>query len=125
MFNFKLLGIISMVVVTVYAFVHWHNSAIRKHPILAVAFEHKDHQSTQCIDCHHNYVDDTGHDSCYSCHKHDQSVALEIEKMFHDFCRDCHLTEARKGLVSGPFRVCVECHNESGRLASHGGLLKK
>ena len=103
----------------------WHNESIRQHAILPVAFEHLDHQNIQCTDCHHNYIDDTGHDSCYSCHKHDQSVALEIEEMFHDFCRDCHVEEARKGLVSGPFRVCQECHHDGGRLASNLKLLKR
>ncbi|MEM7469116.1 MAG: cytochrome c3 family protein [Pseudomonadota bacterium] len=102
----------------------WHDHSVRDHPILPVAFEHLDHQNIQCTDCHHNYIDDTGHDSCYSCHKHDDSVALEIETMFHDFCRGCHETEAQKGHVSGPFRVCKECHNDSGRMASQQSLMK-
>lgn len=85
--------------------------------LLPVAFEHLDHTDEKCVACHHNYEDDTGYDSCYSCHKHDRSVALEIEPMFHDLCRDCHLERARLGVASGPFRVCVECHNASGRLS--------
>lgn len=108
-----------------FGIVVWHDESIRAHPILPVAFEHQDHQQIKCTLCHHNYIDDTGHDSCYSCHKHDQSVALEIEEMFHDFCRDCHVDEAMKGHVSGPFRVCSECHNDSGRMASNPALQKK
>ena len=115
----------AIMVASIAALAHWHNSSVRQHPIMPVAFEHLDHQKIQCTDCHHNYIDDTGHDSCYSCHKHDQSVALEIEEMFHDFCRDCHIEEAQKGLVSGPFRVCQECHHEGGRLASNSRLLKR
>ena len=81
--------LISLIVLAAAAggFTYWHNESIRQHPILPVAFEHLDHQNIQCTDCHHNYIDDTGHDSCYSCHKRDQSVALEIEEIrpFADF----------------------------------------
>ena len=124
MFNRRLLIILSLLIVVSAVFFAWHGQSIRSHEILPVAFEHKDHQKTKCIHCHHNYIDDTGHDSCYSCHKHDQTVAVEIEKMFHDFCRDCHVEEARKGHVSGPFRICSECHHDGGRMASNPSLIK-
>lgn len=97
---------------------------IRNDPLLPVAFEHLDHTDEKCVLCHHNYQDDTGFDSCYSCHKHDQSVALEIESMFHDFCRDCHIEQAQQGEVSGPFRLCSQCHNETGRNSQNLKLRK-
>ena len=125
MFNRRVLITISLLIIVSALFFVWHDKSIRQHVILPVAFEHKDHPEVKCTLCHHNYIDDTGHDSCYSCHKHDQAVALEIEKMFHDFCRDCHVDEARKGQVSGPFRVCKECHNDGGRMASNPHLIKK
>lgn len=95
---------------------------IRSHDLLPVAFEHFDHSDEKCVVCHHNYEDDTGFDSCYSCHKHDPEVAPEIESMFHDFCRDCHIDKAQAGETSGPFRVCSECHNESGRMSQNLNL---
>lgn len=98
---------------------------IRSAPILPVAFEHLDHTDEKCVVCHHNYEDDTGYDSCYSCHKHDPAVALEIESMFHDFCRACHIEKAQLGQASGPFRVCSECHNESGRMSQNMALIKR
>ena len=125
MFNWRLLIYFSALTALFSGLIYWHNESIRQHPILPVAFEHLDHESIQCTNCHHNFVDDTGHDSCYSCHKRDASVALEIERMFHDFCRDCHIKEAQNGLVSGPFRVCGECHHNGGRLASNNGLKKR
>ncbi len=92
---------------------------VRERPLLPVAFEHRDHTPEQCVLCHHNYEDDTGYDSCYSCHKHDPAVAADIEQMFHDFCRACHVERARRGEPSGPFRVCRECHHEGGRMSQN------
>ena len=98
---------------------------IRSAPLLPVAFEHADHTDEDCVYCHHNYQDDTGYDSCYSCHKHDETVALEMQTMFHDFCRACHIEKAQLGDTSGPFRVCAECHNDSGRMSQNTALMKR
>ena len=98
------------------------DSMIRRAPMLAVAFEHLDHTEIECVYCHHNYEDDTGFDSCYSCHKTDQTVALQMEDMFHDLCRDCHIERAGDGLASGPFRQCDSCHNDSGRMSQNLSL---
>jgi Zn finger protein HypA/HybF involved in hydrogenase expression len=107
------------------AVVMFRATMIRQAALLPVAFEHLDHTDVRCVECHHNYQDDTGYDSCYSCHKHDETVALQIESMFHDFCRACHIEKARLGEASGPFRVCVECHNEEGRAAQNFALRKR
>ncbi|MFT4584460.1 MAG: hypothetical protein ACI915_005005 [Gammaproteobacteria bacterium] len=95
------------------------DTMIRTAPLLPVAFEHLDHRSEKCTLCHHNYIDDTGYDSCYSCHKNEIDIALYIESMFHDFCRDCHIEKAQLGEASGPFRICAECHNASGRMSQN------
>ena len=118
------LGSIAGVVVVVLATILYRSTMMRNAELLPVAFEHLDHVDQNCVQCHHNYVDDTGYDSCYSCHKHDLSVALQIEPMFHDFCRTCHIDKAALGEPSGPFRVCVECHNEGGRTSQNLKLQK-
>ncbi len=79
-------------------------------PLLPVSFEHLDHKKTQCADCHHNFIDDTGGGTCYNCHKYEPEIAPDIEKMFHDFCFDCHVTTRREGEDSGPMRECAGCH---------------
>ena len=79
-------------------------------PILPVKFDHADHGSVNCLECHHNYVDDSGEGYCYLCHKTDITIAADIEEMFHDLCRDCHVTKSSEGEKSGPVRRCVDCH---------------
>lgn len=79
-------------------------------PLLPVSFEHADHRETACADCHHNFIDDTGGGTCYNCHKYEPDIAADIEKMFHDFCFDCHVHTWQEGEESGPMRVCGDCH---------------
>lgn len=96
--------------------------------MLSVTFAHADHVNQQCIECHHNYVDDTGTGLCFDCHKTDPQVADLIETQFHTLCRDCHIKEARrvnssaydgaKTLTSdghGPLRACASCHRPDNR----------
>lgn len=116
------LALLLVIVTGAIALVNTRAQMIRTHELLPVAFEHLDHSAEKCVVCHHNYEDDTGFDSCYSCHKHEPDVALEIESMFHDFCRDCHIEKALAGEASGPFRVCGECHNDSGRMSQNLNL---
>ena len=79
-------------------------------PLLPVIFEHGDHTETECVECHHNFIDNTGGGTCYNCHKYSPEIAGEIEKMFHDFCFDCHVTQRLTGEDSGPMRECAGCH---------------
>lgn len=81
-------------------------------PILPMNFAHKDHQTVGCIDCHHNYVDDTGSDSCMFCHVVNEEVWPLLERQFHDLCRGCHEDRAALGEAGGPPRRCVACHVE-------------
>ena len=79
-------------------------------PLLPVDFIHADHIDAGCIECHHNFNDDTGQGTCFNCHKTDPEVAADIQSMFHDFCRGCHLEKAVAGEDGGPVRVCGQCH---------------
>jgi len=78
--------------------------------LIPVQFDHADHGTTQCIDCHHNFVDDTGGGTCYNCHKYEEDIAADMEKMFHNFCFDCHVQTRMEGEESGPMRECKGCH---------------
>ena len=83
------------------------------HPVLPVDFVHADHITVGCIDCHHNFNDETGTGDCYFCHKNDPAVASRMQSMFHEFCRGCHLEKAQAGEDGGPLRVCSDCHREN------------
>ncbi len=86
---------------------HYYNSP---ELILPMTFAHLDHTSVECIDCHHNYVDDTGGDSCMHCHVTNVEVWPLLEEQFHDLCRGCHEDLAAKGEAGGPPRQCIACH---------------
>ena len=80
--------------------------------MLAVSFAHKDHTDQQCVECHHNFVDDTGGGLCFDCHKTDTEVSDLIEDQFHDLCRGCHESEQDLGGDHGPTRECIACHSK-------------
>jgi len=94
-----------------YGAVNWRQAAIIERPQLPVAFEHFDHSTWACAECHHNFVDDTGGGACYNCHKLVPELAPEMERMFHDFCRGCHVQTRAHGDDSGPLRQCSLCHH--------------
>jgi hypothetical protein len=79
-------------------------------PILPMSFAHLDHVPVNCVDCHHNYVDDTGGGLCMSCHVTEQKVWPLFEQQFHDLCRGCHEDKAALGEDGGPPRECMACH---------------
>lgn len=79
-------------------------------PILPVTFAHSDHLEQTCVECHHNFTDDTGQGFCFDCHKTDMSVASLVETQFHDLCRDCHIEKQLLGEEGGPVRACIDCH---------------
>jgi len=78
--------------------------------ILPMTFAHLDHVSVNCVECHHNYVDDTGGGLCMNCHVTDQRVWPLLAHQFHDLCRGCHAEKAAAGEEGGPPRSCVACH---------------
>ena len=79
-------------------------------PILPMTFAHLDHTSVGCIDCHHNYVDDTGGEPCMICHVTNADVWPLLEEQFHGFCRGCHEDLAATNDDGGPPRQCMGCH---------------
>ena len=78
--------------------------------ILPMSFAHQDHVPVNCVDCHHNYVDDTGGGLCMTCHVTDQTVWPLLENQFHDLCRGCHAEKTAQGEEGGPPRECMACH---------------
>ncbi len=82
-------------------------------PPLPMKFAHIDHAQQRCVDCHHNFEDDTGQGMCIDCHFRDPELAVIMEQQFHDLCRGCHLEKAMAGEEAhGPLRHCVDCHQE-------------
>ncbi len=88
----------------------WQQSLRAERPMLEVTFAHIDHRAVNCVECHHNFVDDTGQGLCFDCHKTDPAVNALIEVQFHDLCRGCHLDHQRSGEDGGPVRQCIDCH---------------
>ncbi len=78
--------------------------------ILPMTFDHEHHVPVNCVDCHHNYVDDTGGGLCMNCHVTDQDVWPLFENQFHALCRDCHAEKTALGEIGGPPRECMACH---------------
>lgn len=78
--------------------------------ILPMNFAHLDHVSVNCVECHHNYVDDTGGGLCMNCHVTNRQVWPLLENQFHDLCRGCHAEKAALGEEGGPPRRCMACH---------------
>ena len=78
--------------------------------ILPMTFAHMDHVTVSCVECHHNYVDDTGNGPCMHCHVTDVTVAPLLEDQFHTLCRGCHEDHAGAGEAGGPPRQCAACH---------------
>jgi len=79
-------------------------------PSLPMKFAHVDHAEQPCVECHHNYEDDTGQGLCIDCHYRDPELAPLMEQQFHDLCRGCHMEKAMESEEHGPLRHCVECH---------------
>jgi predicted CXXCH cytochrome family protein len=77
---------------------------------LAVDFPHEKHRAVNCIVCHHNFVDGTGADECYSCHRHSPAIKVSIEARFHDFCLGCHRDPPAGLRRHGPVDGCQTCH---------------
>lgn len=96
-----------------FALQHQREQAIQHRPMLRVSFEHFNHAKVQCATCHHNFLDDTGAGTCYSCHKELPALAQVMEPMFHDFCENCHIEKAEEGEKHGPVRRCSSCHNDN------------
>ncbi len=93
-----------------YLWLQWQAQLRAERPMLPLTFAHIDHRQVNCVDCHHNFIDDTGQGLCFDCHKTDASVNALMEEQFHGLCRDCHVEKQRLAEDAGPTRYCIECH---------------
>ncbi len=103
-------GSAALLVAVLWVGADYRQSVQATRPLLPVIFEHQDHTDTECFVCHHNFTDETGGGTCYSCHKYDLEIAHEMEDMFHTLCRDCHTETRLEGEEAGPVRSCDGCH---------------
>jgi hypothetical protein len=78
---------------------------------LVLAFPHDKHLAVNCIQCHHNFTDRTGADSCISCHRSGRlAIRVGAEARFHDFCLGCHRDPPAYLTAHGPVSGCSTCH---------------
>jgi predicted CXXCH cytochrome family protein len=78
---------------------------------LALSFPHDRHRSVNCVYCHHNFADQTGADSCVSCHRSNRAeIRVGAEARFHDFCLGCHRDPPAYLIGHGPVTGCDTCH---------------
>ena len=77
---------------------------------IPMKFAHRDHAGEQCAVCHHNYIDDTGADTCVLCHLTREDLTHLVEDQFHDLCMGCHVEKQLEGAPHGPVRSCTACH---------------
>lgn len=78
---------------------------------LVLAFPHDKHRAVNCIQCHHNFTDRTGADSCISCHRSGRmAIRIGAEARFHDFCLGCHRDPPAYLTGHGPVSGCTTCH---------------
>jgi predicted CXXCH cytochrome family protein len=84
---------------------------LRRADRLVLDFPHDKHRSVNCILCHHNFTDQSGADSCISCHRSSRAeIRVGAEARFHDFCLGCHRDPPGYLLGHGPVTGCSTCH---------------
>jgi predicted CXXCH cytochrome family protein len=89
---------------------------LRRSEPLVVVFPHDQHRSVNCIQCHHNFTDRSGEDSCISCHRSRRAaIRVSAEARFHDFCLGCHRDPPVYLSGHGPVTGCNTCHAPLGR----------
>ncbi|ASJ74015.1 cytochrome c3 family protein [Granulosicoccus antarcticus] len=86
------------------------NQQVRYQPNLPMTFAHTDHAKQQCLQCHHNFGDNTGSGLCLDCHVREMQTSLKLEEQFHGLCRGCHEEKLLAGEAHGPVRACADCH---------------
>lgn len=93
---------------------------VRRSVPLVLDFPHDRHRMVNCVACHHNFVDQSGADSCISCHRSGRTdLLVGVEARFHDFCLSCHRNPPAYLTGHGPVTGCSTCHAplSSGRTA--------
>lgn len=93
----------------------------RRTETLALDFPHDKHRAVNCILCHHNFRDETGADSCISCHRSSRpAIRVSAEARFHDFCLGCHRDPPAPLTRHGPTTGCDSCHLNQGPRSGTG-----
>ena len=84
---------------------------LRRSERLVLDFPHDKHRAVNCIQCHHNFTDRSGDDSCISCHRSGRAdIRVGVEAGFHDFCLGCHRDPPAYLTGQGPVTGCNTCH---------------
>jgi predicted CXXCH cytochrome family protein len=84
---------------------------LRRSEPLVLGFPHHKHGPVNCIQCHHNFADRSGADSCISCHRSSRAaIRVGAEARFHDFCFGCHRDPPAYLTGHGPVTGCDTCH---------------
>jgi predicted CXXCH cytochrome family protein len=84
---------------------------LRRSEPLVLDFPHDKHRQVNCIQCHHNFADRSGTDSCISCHRSGRAaIRVGAEARFHDFCLGCHRDPPAYLTGHGPVTGCNTCH---------------
>jgi predicted CXXCH cytochrome family protein len=84
---------------------------VRRSAPLVLHFPHDKHRMVNCVACHHNFVDQSGADSCISCHRSAHAdLRVGVEARFHDFCLSCHRNPPAYFTGHGPVTGCSTCH---------------
>lgn len=84
---------------------------LRRSEPLVLGFPHDKHRQVNCIECHHNFSDRSGADSCISCHRSGRAdIRVGAEARFHDFCLGCHRDPPAYLTGRGPVTGCSTCH---------------
>ena len=84
---------------------------LRRSEPLVLGFPHQKHRAVNCIQCHHNFADRSGGDSCISCHRSGgAAIRVGAEARFHDFCLGCHRDPPAYLIGHGPVTGCSTCH---------------
>jgi predicted CXXCH cytochrome family protein len=84
---------------------------VRRSEPLVLGFPHDKHRAINCVQCHHNFADRTGSDSCISCHRSGRAaIRVGAEARFHDFCLGCHREPPANLTGHGPVTGCNTCH---------------
>ena len=91
---------------------HFWGSAQR---VLPMTFDHVDHKGHNCINCHHNFADNTGNSVCMHCHVANKDLEKLLQQQFHGLCMGCHVEMQIRGEEHGPIRQCIKCHTAEDR----------
>lgn len=112
-----MLAIIAAALVALLALMRADSTRGMREPLLLrdarlfLNFPHDRHRTVNCVLCHHNFADQTGGDSCVSCHRSGRADLLAgVEARFHDFCLDCHRDPPAYLSGHGPVTGCGACH---------------